>query len=70
MRNISYREPEMSMAARLRQVLEKFIAAAARSVLEKNVAAAAAFFSRTLKNCMNLVEFQCLQMKHPETESI
>jgi hypothetical protein len=31
---------------------------------------AAAFFSRTLKNCMNLVEFQCLQMKHPETESI
>jgi hypothetical protein len=29
---------------------------------------AVAFFSRTLKNCMNLVEFQCLQMKHPETE--
>jgi hypothetical protein len=25
-------------------------------------------FSRTLKNCMNLVEFQCLQMKHPETK--
>ncbi len=34
------------------------------------VAAAAQshFFSRTLKNCMNLVEFQCLQMKHPETK--
>jgi hypothetical protein len=31
-------------------------------------AVAAAFFSRTLKNCMNLIEFQCLQMKHPETE--
>jgi hypothetical protein len=31
---------------------------------------ATAFFSRTLKNCVNLVEFQCLQMKHPETESI
>ncbi len=29
---------------------------------------AAAFFSKTLKNCMNLVEFQCLQMKHPEAE--
>jgi hypothetical protein len=33
-------------------------------------AVAVAFFSRTLKNCVNLVEFQCLQMKHPETESI
>jgi hypothetical protein len=31
-------------------------------------AVAVAFFSRTSKNCMNLVEFQCLQMKHPETE--
>ncbi len=31
---------------------------------------AAAFFSRTLKNCMNLVEFQGLQMKHPETKWI
>jgi hypothetical protein len=31
-------------------------------------AVAAAFFPRTLKNCMNLVEFQCLQMKHPDTE--
>jgi hypothetical protein len=31
-------------------------------------AVAVAFFSRTLKNCMNLVEFQCLQMKHPETK--
>jgi hypothetical protein len=49
---------EMSMAARLRQILEEAIAAAA----------AAAFFPKTLKNCMNLVEFQCLQMKHPETE--
>ena len=28
------------------------------------------FSPRTLKNCMNLVGFQCLQMKHPETESI
>ncbi len=33
-------------------------------------AVAATFFSRKLKNCMNLVEFQCLQMKHAETESI
>ena len=32
------------------------------------VAVAAAFFSRKLKNCMNLIEFQCLQMKHPEIE--
>ncbi len=54
--NVLFYASEMSMAARLRQVLEKVIAAAA------------AFFSRTLKNCMNLIEFQCLQMKHPETE--
>ncbi len=46
----------VAVVGRLRQVLEKVIAAA--------------FFSRTLKNCMNLVEFQCLQMKHPETEWI
>ena len=31
-------------------------------------AAAAAFFSRKLKNCMNLIEFHCLQMKHSEIE--
>jgi hypothetical protein len=48
--------------------LEEVIAAAARSVLEKIIVAGAAFYSRTLKNCMNLAEFQCLQMKHPETE--
>jgi hypothetical protein len=33
-----------------------------------NGAVVAAFFSRTLKNRMNFVEFQCLQMKHPETK--
>jgi hypothetical protein len=31
------------------------------------VAAAAGFFSRILKKCMNLVEFQCLQVKGSET---
>ncbi len=46
------------------------VAVRLRQVLEEVIAAAAAFFSRTLKNCMNLVEFQCLQMKHPETEWI
>ncbi len=25
-------------------------------------------FLRTLKKCMNLIEFQCLQVKQPETE--
>ena len=31
---------------------------------------AAAFFSRKLKNCMNLIEFQCLHMKYSEIEWI
>ena len=33
-------------------------------------AAAVAVFSRILQKCINLIKFQCLQVKHPEIESI
>jgi hypothetical protein len=48
----------------------KFIAVAAwqRQIFQKFIAVAAEFFLRTSKKCMNLIEFQCLHVKHPETE--
>ncbi len=36
----------------------------------KNHRGSGNIFFEDIENCMNLVEFQCLQIKHPETESI
>jgi hypothetical protein len=44
------------------------VAARQRQIFYKITAAAPEFFFEDIKKCMNSIEFQCLEVKQPETE--
>jgi hypothetical protein len=67
-RNFSHREKNGKMALKCLQIAITITMRDSQKNCRGSGAVAAAFFSRTLKNYMNLVEFQYLQMKHPEAE--